>query len=347
MNMLHHSSIKDNNFFLIPHRCPLDKIADRVTKSRYRALGKTFCSSRFRGTSIAKHEGAYQIIAWQRNVARLQKMDVSLPTIVSLNLDQQRIIQDIALDPSFAGSQGLSCSQSYLQRMLTKHLEGRPFTLAHIDIMSIKFLHCLHLQEVLQGALAFLEQHETSVCYNVDEIETGEAIDEGSDIRIVDVYEDSNGTSLSWELTLLDYKDRLCFGKNGEIRRIDHLDIVFSSSSSKGEDIHLQTTIHGDTPERIIAALLRFTLKCWKGLACQIQTKQKTFYNTNAFPISLIGLIVQSLGIVIFSNNYNYFQHILAALQREQGIPLCIGIVEHIEEAQTYFPEFSLEDVYS
>jgi hypothetical protein len=231
--------------------------------------------------------------------------------------------------------------------MLKKRLEGRPFTLEQVDMMSIKHLHCLHLQEVLQAALAFLEQHDTADCFEVDEVETGEALDEGRDIRFVDAHEYSHGMSLCWELSFFDYKQKLRFGKNGELKTVDHLDIAFSASSSEGQEAQFQRTIHGDTPQAIIASLLRFTLLCWRRLSHEVYGGRKTFYNTNAFPVSLIGLIVQSLGIVIFSNNYNYIQHILAALQREQGVPLCVGIAEHIEEARTYFPEFSPEDVFA
>ena len=61
--------------------------------------------------------------------------------------------------------------------------------------------------------------------------------------------------------------------------------------------------------------LTRFALKCWKSLNDKIGLK-RGLYNNNILPVSIVGLIVQSVGIVDFSDNYNYIQHLLAALQR-------------------------------
>lgn len=347
MITLQSNSTSVEDFHLIPRGTPIAEIAERVLQAHYHSRSARFACGRYRGTSISKRDGKYLIVAWQRNVARLQKMDVSLPTILTLELDRNRVIEKVSLHPAFAGSQGICCPHGYLQRMLDKRLHGMSFTPPHRNRMSTEHLHCVHLEEVLQGALSFLDQNEIPDDYDVDELEVCEAMDEGNDVRIVGDHAYKAEMTLHWELSCPDYRPRLQFDKNGAIKSIDELAFEFTCSSSGGQEARCVKTISTGTPESVVTSLLRFTLACWRQVAAQYQCDLTAFHNTNSRPLSLVGLIVQSFGILIFSNNYNYIQHILASLQRDRGIALCIGAVSDIEEAKRCFPDFKLADFHN
>ena len=344
--MLEQQVKTDKNLFLIQHHSPVNEMPDLIVDASYNSLDTVFFSSRFRGTKIIKNDSVFKIVAWQRNVARLQKMDVSLPTIVTLTMNEKRVIQDVILHNSFAGSQGLCCSYSYLQRRLDKMLKGNAFTFKNLKLMTAKNLQCFHLQEVLQGALSFLEQCGSGNQLEVDEVETITVIEQADNIKFVNIHEYSTGIFIQWELTFFDYKNRFQFGKNGELKNINDLKVSFLSKSPDTDEVFFCETIHAETNIQAIFSLLEVTKLCWQKIIKQMNLKPTAFYNTNSVPSSLIGLIIQILGTIIFSNNYNYFQHILGALQRHKGIPLCIGIMKDFEEAQIYFPDFNQNDLY-
>ncbi|WP_297957168.1 hypothetical protein [uncultured Ruminococcus sp.] len=59
------------------------------------------------------------ITAWQCNMARLKTTDLKLPTVLRFVLDDTGIVTDAELMENFKGSQGIPCSQSYLNRIRT------------------------------------------------------------------------------------------------------------------------------------------------------------------------------------------------------------------------------------
>ena len=68
-------------------------------------------------------------------------------------------------------------------------------------------------------------------------------------------------------------------------------------------------------------------------------------FNTNLYPLSYIGLLIQSVAIRLFNNNYNYIMHALTSLQRDENGPLCVGAVLNPEEADKHFPGFSFTEL--
>jgi len=345
MSMYQQKLMNNKKIFLINNNQPIEFLEKNILEAPYVSLSESFSSARFRGTKILKKDNKYHIITWQRNIARLQKMDVSLPTIVSLLLDNEMIIKSISLSESFAGSQGISCSYKYLFKILKQNLLGKKFDLNNKKLFAIDKLHCVHLYEILSAALSSMEEIKIKNLDEFDEVETSQAFEEGNDIKFVDYQQTNNGLFLNWEIIFYNYKKTLKFNANGEIKKIDNLNVVFRFIRDEDKDIYFNQVINGDTNKSIISQLLKFAIHCRQIIINQIGVKND-FLHSNSLPISFIGLIIQSLGIVIFSNNYNYIQHILAALQRKDDKPMCIGIAKNIEEAQIHFPQFSVEDLY-
>jgi hypothetical protein len=333
-----------NRVFLIDNHPPLERLKSQVIKAPYGAFGKNFTTARFRGIKVVKSVAGYEIVTWQRNIARMQKMDVSLPTIVALSLNDELTVKSLTLDESFAGSQGISCCNKYLQKMMRQSLEGERFVSANKQRIALERLHCLHTHEVLLGALTFLEYFNERNLPEGDEVETGQAVPDGNDLRIQDYQQYSDGLSIHWEIILYDFQKKIQFGRDGAVKKISDLTLSFSINIDNGK-VYLLTDRIDAEDKTVIVALSRFALKCWKSLNEQIGSKRGV-YNNNLLPVSIVGLIIQSIGIIFFSNNYNYIQHLLAALQRREDKPLCVGIAKDLTEMRDYFPQFKMEDLY-
>ena len=61
-------------------------------------------------------------------------------------------------------------------------------------------------------------------------------------------------------------------------------------------------------------------------------------------PTAMYGLFIQALALLLFKDNYNYFQFVMAGLQKKDGVPLCVGISSDLEELQHFYPEFEFDD---
>jgi hypothetical protein len=342
--MFAETSAMTPEIFLIDNGLPLEKIKSRVIKAPYPAFGKTFTTARFRGIKIVKVAAGYEIVTWQRNIARMQKMDVSLPTIITLALDDELTIRSLTLDQSFAGSQGISCCHKYLQKMMRQSLEGKKFVSANKQLIAVERLHCVHTHEVLLGALSLLENFRERNLPEYGEVETGQAVPDGQDLKIIDYQQYCDGLAIHWEIVLYDYQKKIHFGIDGAVEKISDLTLSFSVSLNNVKADFFTDRIDAED-KTVIVPLARFALKCWKSLREKIGVK-RGLYNNNILPVSIVGLLIQSVGIVAFSDNYNYIQHILAALQRKEGKPLCVGIAKDLTEIHDCFPQFEMEDLY-
>jgi hypothetical protein len=92
--------------------------------------------------------------------------------------------------------------------------------------------------------------------------------------------------------------------------------------------------------------LSKFLFKCIQQLKQQLCPEQKIrIFNTNLYPQAYIGMLIQSIAIRLFNNNYNYIMHALTALQRSGNRPLCVGAITNQDEAKQYFPKYSFADL--
>ena len=86
-----------------------------------------------------------EILAWQCNLADVQNYEVKLPTIVRISLDENNIVTNVNLNNYFKGSQGIPCSQKYLNKRLKKLVIGQDYDIKNSALRSQTALHCLSL----------------------------------------------------------------------------------------------------------------------------------------------------------------------------------------------------------
>lgn len=319
------------------HRDPAD-LKKRIVSNRVRPLDPRLPICRFRGTAVFP-DGT--LIGWQRNISRLRKMDVSLPTIITLTLGEDDIIADIDLDSGFKGSKGLMCSQPYLNRTMKRHLVGARLDETLFSKIRQRHLHCFHLVEVLQGLASFYlatqpEKRTGNLCY---EQETIDCYGSGHDL-VGQGRQDINGEKeLHYTLHFKDILQKIAFDNTGMLSKVDDIDSDFYLD---GERVLSQTVNLKD----------RFQLMLDFMLACIDQVKTVAspdtavpFHNTNLFPPAILSMLIQASSMHLFNNNYNYVMHVLSALQRRNGAPACVGAIRDEAEAKQYFPDYRFGDI--
>lgn len=293
---------------------------------------------------IKEHEQGLLCTAWQCNMAEFTSMTVKLPTALQVQINHLGVIKEIELLENFRGSQGIPCSGVYLNRRLkevvlnTSLYDSGNFLRRKLDC------DCRHVNELLCGLSALLAQEEIKqkkecCVYNVScakEIPTGIMITD--EIIVNDLY------SVSYMDFAFD-KSKIEFGKDGGLKKIPKM--VLHTELVHGESRQIYNSILEDAETRqvLVMSFIKMMHTPWKNIGKSIGVRQN-FCFSNLYPTSFYGLFVQCLALILYPGNFNYFQHSVKGLQRVQGKPLCIGMVETIDEAKTYFSSFGVEDLY-
>lgn len=332
----------------------VDNLVERIYHNRVHPLDTEMPTCRFRGTVIKKiDDRSLDITAWQRNYARLRKMDVSLPTVITIKVkyDPHRneyVIGNAMLENGFKGSKGILCSTSYLDRNVRNNLVGEIFDRNLQKRMKLESLHCFHLVEVITGMISYFSAIEEEVVAAdagvfFYEEEAGDYWSEdGSTAYGSGVHRMKGKEPIHFRLTFPELFSRIRFGKNGGINCSGTLDSQFSIN---GEFVRKdQISLGSDGINNI--KLARMLLGCVRSLQNALQVDLKEPMRcSNLYPSAFLGLFTQALAIRHFSDNYQYIMHALTALQRRNGIPLCIGATSDSREMKKYFPEFTADDL--
>ncbi|MGA1870071.1 MAG: hypothetical protein ACMUJM_16165 [bacterium] len=327
----------------------IDDLKQAILYTPYTSIDESIPTCRFRGTYIEAFDpgiDTMKVTVWQRNIAKIRKMDVSLPTIVSLSISGDGILTDIFLDESFKGSKGLTCCRKYLNKNLRQKLIGRIFNKDIIKHLKINNLYCYHLVEVLLGAYSYIQivsEHDWSVRSITEDHLEEEVMDvfvEGGDIHYSGKYISDEKCDLLFTLVFHDIICRIGFNRKGNLSKIDNTrcDFYLWDKLIFSQDV----TIESDG--FIYGSLQKVLFRCIETIRPFVYNKKRIrLLNTNLFPLAFIGLLVQGIAMRLFRNNYHYIMHILTGLQRHNDIPLCIGAVKTEKEAGRYFPDFSLD----
>ena len=328
---------------LISNNTPVIDIPEKVVNTPYVSVSKDFIACRLRGTRIEKTATGYNVAAWQRNIARFQKMDTSLPTVITMQLDKDKKITGISLAPEFTGSQGITCSYKYFNRTIKGLLLGKEIIPDNYELFKTKRVHCYHIFEVLMGLLTFFTHFDLIDVNAFDEIETGEVHNLGKDIGMTFTQRFNNGLQTECAMYWHDYKNKIKFQNDGRIININDLDIDFYLD----DKLVYSSTLNGDDNQSSIESILSFSSECLKLVAEKIfPIKDIQPFHSMLNPYSSVGLYVQSIALAIYPNNYNYVQHAIRALQRKIDRPYCLGVINDVEEGKKYFPGFSEDDLY-
>lgn len=293
---------------------------------------------------MSKIDGGIQFITWQCNLAKMKTFDIKLPTMLCIRLNSNYEVNYVKLYDNFQGSQGISCSYKYLERKLRSVLIGISFMDSNCIMKNPLGFDCRHVYELVSGCIMFLKH-----C-NQKNIEQGE------------VYNVTKAKVTDYGINIFDHIN--CFNKivnssikinfdssnlkmnvNGEVIKIK--DMSFDYIIDK--DINTKNTIinlpYSEGVNKVSVDLMKIISKIWKSLEQSYDVK-RGFYYSNLLPSTFYGILVQSLSMILFENNFNYFQHSINGLQRKEDKPLCIGIVKNIDEGKMYFSDFCEEDLF-
>ncbi len=290
-------------------------------------------------------EDRLEIIAWQCNMASLKTTDLKLPTVIRFLLDGQGVVLDAELMENFKGSQGIPCSQTYLNRILKSRLVGMSFAKDDTVLHHETILHCRHLFELTAAAITFYRYCRSNLDQKNTLSDLTRAYPTDDGIWIKDDYH-INGTALTMEEQLLFSPTELSLQATGEISYVKHM-ALNTTLWAQGEEVASTSNeiseVSGTT--NIVMSMMKLFSYPWQSLGRRLGVR-RNYYFTNLVPSSLYGVLVQAIALMIFPDNYNYFQHTLAGLQRSQGRPLCVGMALNQAELREFYPEFREEDLF-
>ena len=304
-------------------------------------------SGRIGGFRYEKKPGGKEILAWQCNLAVTQGFEVKLPTIVHMFVDENNVIQSITLNEQFKGSQGIPCSWKFLNRLLREILLYTDFSLQNKDIVNPKILCCRHTYELVLGACALaarLESENIGDAY-LSESTMAYAAEDGGSIESVDRI-CLNGADAVTRMNLNNFRGSLNYDSSGAVNACDGLTISGNIyGDGKFAPLSWEKTINAvngnDFKMKMMKAISKFWLDSGKRLGVN-----KDFYFSHLWPPSLFGLISQALALISFKDNYSYFQHSVSGIQRFDGAPQCIGVIDSVDEGKRLFNGFEETDLY-
>lgn len=322
----------------------IDLLIDQVKNKTYSSVDTEVPCSRFRGTVVKKTSNNIEVVGWQRNISRLQKADVSLPTIIIIKLDLDYVIKDIYLDHDFDGSKGLLCYQGYLDKNLKEKLINQKVNDSFFKLVQIDMLHCFHLSEVLAGILSSLEIFQQKELDYFFEEEVFDTYVRDEDFIIVGAQKmNIKDSPVNYSMELKRAMELIGFNDNGRIYSTEPLDVIFSL---EGKEI-FNKKISGKKPKRMCLNMKKLAIEGLDYVKSSLVPDSNTAYMcSNLFFQAFIGLLVQVIVMKKFYNNYNYVLHVLTGIQRSNNSPRCIGAVESQGEADKYFPGFNLSEIF-
>jgi hypothetical protein len=328
----------------------IDDIGQKVLSSTFTAIDLDKPTLRFRGTVVDAREGSGNLVitGWQRNVARLRKLDVSLPTIIRMTLDANRVIRKIELDGSFKGSKGLMCCFPYLDRNMKSLLSDTSFDTGFIRRVKQENTHCAHIFEVLSGMYTYYKILETDGFadlagrgYAYEEEVIDSFIDDGT-LHSVGRHSMTEKPTIDYALDLEQIIQAVRFTKQGMLESAKGINATFAIDRKQviADTVSVNNV---SAKERDLAVFLLKCVGAMKSVICPaLGTKM---LNTNLHPRAYLGMLVQSISIRLFNNNFNYIMHALTSLQRSVEAPLCVGAIENQEEADKCFPGYSFSEL--
>lgn len=301
-----------------------------------------------RAISIEVHSSDREtvITTWQCNMASMKVTDLKLPTVIRLQVTETGVVTGAELMDNFKGSQGIPCSQVYLNRILKSKIIG--YSLADDDSLLHQELmfHCRHIYELMAAVTTFYRYCKTQPGTTHRLFNLTKAFVENDGMRITDHYQ-LDGSLLETEARLRFRPSDISLQTNGKIGYIRR--IAFEAVSQKNGVVFSEKAAEitdSQGSEECVMNMMKLFALPWKALGREIGVRRNFFFS-NLVPSSLYGVMIQAIALMVFPNNYNYFQHSLAGLQRNKDRPLCVGMALNIGELKKFFPEFREEDLYA
>ncbi len=322
-----------------------DLLIKEVLNRPFASLDTDIPVARFRGTMIKKTGNGVKITGWQRNVSRLQKMDVSLPTIISVDLDENYTVRNINLHESFQGSKGLLCNQAYLNKNLVHKLINKDISQESFFVnVQVSHLHCFHITEVLGGIITGIEiMKEKSLDFLFEEEITDSWV-ESADFHAIGAQKfNFNPDTCYYQLVFKEAQNKFKFNRNGGVFSNDPVDYLFYLNN----ELKFKDSMAGSTDKRMCLAIKVLCIKAVNEIKkVSVPFFSGNYLSSNLYFQAFIGLLFQAISMKIYYNNLNYVLHTLNSIQRYDNIPQCVGAVDNQEEASKHFPGFDLSKIF-
>jgi hypothetical protein len=303
------------------------------------------CCLRIGGMRYKRSSEETIIFAWQCNLADVQNFDVRLPTIIRVHLNSKNEITSINLHETFKGSQGIPCSQKYLDRRLKNELTGEKFSMNNPKIKDPLYLACRHVYELLYGAAAFMEYCEKNSISNGYVSECTQAFQEDDSIDVFDNIS-VNGSQSVTKIKIANFKDNIKYGIQGAIERTKDLEVSgYYYDNNEFKQIKTTQAICSESNKEFLMKFMKNISAYWINSGKSIGILEH-FYFSQIWAPTFYGIITQAFALSIFNKNYAYFQHCISGIQHIDNRPCCIGIAQNIYECNTYFKDFLIEDLY-
>lgn len=283
------------------------------------------------------------ITAWQCNMASMKTTDLKLPTVLRMVLEDGTVTEADLME-NFKGSQGIPCSQKYLDRILKKQLIdidfGEDDTVLHNELM----FHCRHIFELVAASITFYRFCGSDIKKKNTLFDFTKAFQAENGLIVTDEYE-INGEKTATKESFIFAPGDISMQKNGKIAAVKKMAVKAETVFSNGEKLDFSDEIHDiEGSNNVIMSVMKLFSGLWKGIGRKIGIR-RNFYFTNLLPSSLYGVFIQAVALMVFKHNYNYFQHSLAGLQRSDERPLCVGMVLNMDELKKFYPEFREDDL--
>ncbi|EPH06056.1 hypothetical protein HMPREF1531_00704 [Propionibacterium sp. oral taxon 192 str. F0372] len=283
--------------------------------------------------------------AWMCNMADAERFDVAFPLMLSMRWDEAGVVKSFDIDESFQGSQGITCSRSFIERRTRAHVVGVPLRTREPALVEPTNYGCRHVFELvygLAGFKAFLQERQEKTGL-FQESTISHRTDTGLELfDVIECMDRCTEVTVNAELD----PGSIAFDRNGVLQGIGTVRVSAPSFVENGV-----TTAHpvpvgsfsGTTNSQVTAMAVRAFTPIWRWVSGHHGQARGLLCST-LWPPSMYSVLVQGLAQILFHNNFTYFQHCVAGLQRTTGKAKCIGCVRSFDEAASIFPEVRRDD---
>jgi hypothetical protein len=317
-----------------------DELARQAGLGAYVTLDTASPTARYRGTYLTPAaDGGTEVVAFQRNVIRVQKMDSSLPTVVRGRLDADGRITEFGLTDTFAGSRGVLCHRPYLNSRLEALLVGRTLDEVPMGELRSSNLGCFHTPEVVSDLVSAHEVRNARGMPTFFEQECLDSVQVGDSLRMFGTQEIRGIGEVTYRIEIDSLFSQVHFDEVGGI----HSRTPLNMRTYVGAEQVAERVVGGQTPPEFLLSLQRGTRSLLRRVGEAFGVTDPPLLCSN-LGTGLVGVIVLAISAKLYPNNYVYILHCLSGLQRQGGQPRCIGSVQTQAEADTYFSGFCVRD---
>jgi acyl carrier protein len=316
------------------------ELAHLAALGGYATLDTASPTARYRGTFLTPAAGGgLEVVAFQRNIIQVQKMDSSLPTVLRGHLDADGRITAFWLTDTFAGSRGVLCYRPYLNRRLQTLLVGRRLDEVPLGELTSSNFGCFHVAEVVSDLVSAHQVRAAQGLSTFFEQECLDSVQVGDSLRMHGTQEIRGLGEVSYRIEIDSLFSQVHFDDNGGI----HSRTPLRMRTYLGAECVADRVVGGATPPEFLLSLQRGTRSLLRSVGQALKVTDPPLMCSN-LAAGLVGAIVLAISSKLYPNNYVYILHCLSGLQRQGGQPRCLGGVQTQAEADTHFSGFRVKD---